>query len=139
MRVVLGDISDRELIQMFADKLEEFGIKVSSEDVDDFSIRVKFELTQQEIIKRIILTAKGIKHSGDYGQAFYNHEEKHVFWVMGDADYEEEKDYHEYSEIINMFHEIPGIQHVTVEDECEPGNEDEENSEWELVYDYQNE
>jgi hypothetical protein len=75
-----------------------------------------------KMCKAVADVAKSIKHSGDYGMAFLNHETKTVHHTMADGD--GKPDFDGSDEIKAKYMAIPGIKAVQIGDEYSPKEED---------------
>ena len=63
--------------------------------------------------------ASGIRHCGDYGELWWHAERREACWVSGDAD-DPERGASSQQEILQLLSSVPGVEKVTVSDECAP-------------------
>lgn len=73
-----------------------------------------------ETLRQLQEVAGSIKHVGDYGETFWNHETGVVHFVGGDSDGDEEEGYTGFDEIRTRFKAIDGISDVIIADEYFP-------------------
>lgn len=73
-----------------------------------------------ETMRQLQAIARSIKHVGDYGETFWNHETGVVHWVGGDSDGDEEEGYTGFDEIRTRFKAVEGVSDVIIADEYFP-------------------
>jgi hypothetical protein len=76
-------------------------------------------------IGRLQAYAQTIKHCGDYGQTYWNHETGVAFFVGGDSDGDVTQGYTDFDEIRERFAAVPGVTAVEIEAEWTPPGADQ--------------
>lgn len=75
---------------------------------------------QDETLHQLREIAASIKHVGDYGETFWNHETGVVHFVGGDSDGDTEEGYTGFDEIRARFKAVDGVTDVVIADEYFP-------------------
>ena len=113
--------------------LEGYGLYSEADTIQSVFTRLATKKSSKDPVDAIIAYAKTIKHCGDYGDAFWNAEEGHVWWNCADSDGsggpDDEDNFTDLGEIEAKFSAIPGVNKVSVEAEASPSSEG-----WEMVY-----